>query len=235
MNVFLTGEKNIGKSTIINRILAFSNPSYAGFRSTITTVVHGPCKSCHMIPIYSDASRPPIQPAPSVQNELFLCTPTGRCAPPHITGASSNATSAANVTSAADVTSAANATSAADGTIATDKLAATVEAASIITERFNSLGSKIIDAAFSRKDEIDLFIMDELGPAEESADTFIAKITQCLDSDTPVLGVLQKCNAKYINDIKNRNDTKIFEVTKENRDNIHIAIMSVMELWSHII
>ena len=229
MNVFLTGEKNIGKSTIINRILAFSNPSYAGFRSTITTVVHNPCKSCHMIPIYSDASRPPIQPAPSVRNELFLCTPTGRCAPPHITGASSNATSAANEAIATDVTIAT------DVPIATDKLAATVEAASIITERFNSLGSKIIDAAFSRKGEIDLLIMDELGSAEENADTFIAKITQCLDSDTPVLGVLQKCNAKYINDIKNRNDTKIFEVTKENRDNIHIAIMSVMELWSHII
>lgn len=199
MNVFLTGEKNIGKSTIINRVLAFANPSYAGFRSTITTDVHNPQASCHMMPLYCVKSMRPIQPTPSIDNELFLCTPSGKMAPEHI------------------------------------KLYEPAENQSIITERFNTLGCNIIDEAIRNIDNVDLIVMDELGPAEAYASDFIAKITQCMESDTPVLGVLQKCDAEYINELKMRTDTSIFEVTKDNRDNLHIAVMSVLKLWSYII
>ena len=62
--------------------------------------------------------------------------------------------------------------------------------------------------------------MDEIGPHEENAEIFKDKIRKVLDSDKYVLGVIQKSESKFLDELKKRKDVKLLNVTKENRDRI---------------
>lgn len=65
-----------------------------------------------------------------------------------------------------------------------------------------------------------IIIMDELGPNEEGALLFHEAVTECLDSDVPVLGVLQDAESPFLSMIKERNDTAVITLTEENRDGV---------------
>lgn len=64
----------------------------------------------------------------------------------------------------------------------------------------------------------DIIIMDELGPREEEAALFHEAVIRCLDSDTPVLGVLQMAESAFLDTIKERSDTLVLMVDERNRD-----------------
>ena len=70
----------------------------------------------------------------------------------------------------------------------------------------------------------DLIIMDELEPAEINAETFKKCVTEVLDSEVKVLGVIQKAKSEFLDQIKNRDDVKIFEINYDNRDSFIINI-----------
>ena len=84
-----------------------------------------------------------------------------------------------------------------------------------VNERFNVLSSILDDY-----DKYDIIIMDEIGPHEEGAEVFKDRIRKILDSDKAVLGVIQKSESKFLDEIRARKDVKILNVTKENRDKI---------------
>lgn len=81
---------------------------------------------------------------------------------------------------------------------------------------------RIAEAVVTRvlTEKPDVIVMDELGPAESGDRTFQALVTRCLDSEIPVLGVLQQCDPGWLDGIRARSDTAVFEVTEENRDSI---------------
>ena len=84
-----------------------------------------------------------------------------------------------------------------------------------VNERFNILSTILDDY-----NEYDIIIMDEIGPHEENAEIFKDKIRKVLDSDKYVLGVIQKSESKFLDELKKRKDVKLLNVTKENRDRI---------------
>ena len=63
-------------------------------------------------------------------------------------------------------------------------------------------------------------LMDELGRLERQAESFIAQIEACLDSDKRVLGVLQKCGSEHVARIAQRDDVTVLTVTPENRQEL---------------
>lgn len=65
-HVFLTGEKGVGKSTLIRRILEQGKRSYGGFFTVRTDKVYGGRYSVHLI----EAGR---GDGPSEENLLFFC------------------------------------------------------------------------------------------------------------------------------------------------------------------
>ena len=74
--------------------------------------------------------------------------------------------------------------------------------------------------------------MDEIGFLENRAPTFRRCVLACLDSSVPVLGVLsKKPQALLPAEIREREDVKLFDVTRENREDLfHRVLASTFSL-----
>ena len=73
----------------------------------------------------------------------------------------------------------------------------------------------------------DVIVVDEIGPMELFSQAFKDAILQAVNSTKPLLGTIHfKAQNPLINALKARNDIEIFEVTHENRQNIHNLIIT---------
>ncbi|WP_291569146.1 MULTISPECIES: nucleoside-triphosphatase [unclassified Clostridium] len=87
--------------------------------------------------------------------------------------------------------------------------------AEIFLSSFNEGGFSILEKSFYKRNVI---IMDGLGFMEAKAYKFQDIVFKLLDSTTTVIGVLEKRDCEFLNNIRSRNDVIIIEVNKENRD-----------------
>lgn len=90
-------------------------------------------------------------------------------------------------------------------------------------EAFNNFG------AFLLSQEAELIIMDELGRFELNAEHFKKEVFKLLDSEKIVLGTLKAESNSFLDKIRERNDVKIFWVTKENRDKIFQKVYKLVK------
>lgn len=98
-------------------------------------------------------------------------------------------------------------------------------------EKFNVLGSQVLQKSI--KSDVDLIVMDELGPYEEKAKKFQEKVISILDGEIPVLGVLQDSESVFLEKIKKHEKVKLVEVTKENRDKLmNMNLSQILKLNS---
>ena len=63
-------------------------------------------------------------------------------------------------------------------------------------------------------------VIDELGKAEADAPGFQEALFSCLDTQSLVIGVLQKNTGAFTQAVAERPDVKVFEVTEKNRDSL---------------
>lgn len=155
-HIFLTGEKHIGKSTIIQLLLAEKQVKVGGFLTIKTDAVFPGYSSLHLVRVGKNES-------PSEENLISR------------------------------------------DLLGTDPLCA---------ERFDALGC----AAIAESRNVDLFVMDELGPRELEAKRFTARIMRVLDGDIPVIGVLQKADSPFLAQIEDHPKVQIIQITSENRE-----------------
>lgn len=94
---------------------------------------------------------------------------------------------------------------------------------------FKNEAVDILNMAFKTKDVI---IMDELGFMENNIIEFKETVYNLLNSNKPVIGVLKKHDCEFLNDIKNREDTLIVQVTLENRNLLKDKIMCILRKWN---
>lgn len=163
-NYFFTGEKGIGKSTLINLICNRLHCRIAGFRTVRHISVDGRI-SFHIL----DASK---NDEVSDANFLFY-----------------------------------------RGEMNND-----------ITNKFNKYVTLLDDY-----ENFDVIVMDEIGSKEEKAEIFKNKIREILDSSKLVLGVIQKVNSDFLDEIKSRKDVKLLVVNEQNRDMLSNRIIKVLE------
>lgn len=100
--------------------------------------------------------------------------------------------------------------------------------AELIKRSFDERGC----AALAGAEDKEIIIMDELGPREEEAQLFRDAVIRCLDSGTPVLGVLQMAESAFLDSIKERSDTVILNVDATNRDTVPGMIADVLDACS---
>ena len=74
----------------------------------------------------------------------------------------------------------------------------------------------------------DIIIMDELGFLEKNSEPFKEKIFQCLNSQTPCIGILRKANIPWHAPIYADPNTKIIEVTLANRQGLPYEICDLL-------
>lgn len=83
----------------------------------------------------------------------------------------------------------------------------------------DQIGVKAIKSALK---EAEVVVIDEIGPMELFSSAFKQAIKDAIDSRKLVLGVIHhSAHDPVINSVKNRNDAEIFEVTMENRHQLH--------------
>ncbi len=86
------------------------------------------------------------------------------------------------------------------------------------------IGVRAISASVS---ESDLIVCDEIGPMELCSPEFKRAIVKAMRSNKPMLGVLHmRLNDPVIREARNMPESEVFEVTLENRDEIHEIVTS---------
>lgn len=84
----------------------------------------------------------------------------------------------------------------------------------IFPEAFEKIGAPALAIAFETSQ---LIVMDEIGTMEQGASKFRQQILRCLDSQIPVLGVIQPRPNCFLDAIRDRNDMALIYVNESNR------------------
>ncbi|MGO9612844.1 MAG: NTPase [Dissulfurispiraceae bacterium] len=74
-------------------------------------------------------------------------------------------------------------------------------------------------------DKTGLVIIDEIGKMECLSDSFRRLMRKLLDADTPLIATIALKGGGITEEIKERNDVEIFEITHQNRDSISSEIL----------
>jgi nucleoside-triphosphatase len=76
----------------------------------------------------------------------------------------------------------------------------------------------------------DLILMDEIGMMERRTEKFKQMIIKCLNSEQLVLGAFQERAAWFLKKMLERNDTKIFIIHEDNRNEIPDQIIHLINV-----
>ncbi len=82
-------------------------------------------------------------------------------------------------------------------------------------EDLEEIGAASVRSAVG-KDE--LVVIDELGRMELYSPLFQRVVIEALDSEKPVFGTIQIRHNRFLDSIRNRDDVRLIDVTKSNRD-----------------
>ncbi len=88
-----------------------------------------------------------------------------------------------------------------------------------------NIGVKSLDQALRNED---LIIIDEIGKMEIFSDKFKEKVLDCLNSEKYVLATIGIGGDKFIFKIKERNDVILFEMNRENRDELMDKVLHLI-------
>jgi nucleoside-triphosphatase len=69
-------------------------------------------------------------------------------------------------------------------------------------------------------DEVDVFLLDEIGKMELHCQPFVAAIRRVLDGPTPLVATVALKGSGLITEVKARSDACVIHVTRENRDDL---------------
>jgi nucleoside-triphosphatase len=85
----------------------------------------------------------------------------------------------------------------------------------------NRAGVREIELCLMEKKVI---VTDEIGKMELLSPQFQEVVWKALDADNPVLGTITLARHPFVEKIKARDDVKIYEVTKQNREEVFKAL-----------
>ncbi len=84
------------------------------------------------------------------------------------------------------------------------------------------------NALIKGKKDAELIVIDEIGKMELFSELFKLSVLEAIASPKKVLGTITKADDKFVKDIKARDDIKIIEVTRENRDTLPEEIVKLI-------
>jgi nucleoside-triphosphatase THEP1 len=74
--------------------------------------------------------------------------------------------------------------------------------------------------------EIDVYLVDEIGIIASWSELFIKRMNILLDSDHLVVAIVRQKSNDYVGEVKARADTDLWEITRENRDTVLGDVLS---------
>lgn len=85
------------------------------------------------------------------------------------------------------------------------------------------------DVALTVEQEIDIYLIDEIGKMECLAPHFIARVEALLNSDKTLIATVGKKGGGLIEKVKHWPGSRLYEITRANRD----AVLSQVMAWLH--
>lgn len=76
--------------------------------------------------------------------------------------------------------------------------------------------------------DAELFVLDEIGKMECFSEKFVAAVRRLFASEKPVLATVAQKGAGLISEVKNYPGTKLFHLTRENRDKTVAEILQIL-------
>jgi nucleoside-triphosphatase len=79
-----------------------------------------------------------------------------------------------------------------------------------------------------KQNDVELFIIDEIGKMECLSRKFVAVVRGLFDSDKSVLATVARKGTGFISEVKNYPGTKLFKLTGENREKTIDEILKIL-------
>ncbi|MFW6273434.1 MAG: nucleoside-triphosphatase [Halanaerobium sp.] len=99
----------------------------------------------------------------------------------------------------------------------------------VYPEVFDNCGANFLNSSS------DIILIDELGRFELKAGRFKKEVFSLLESDKLVIGVIKAESNIFLDKIRAREDLKIFELKRDNRDKIYNKLLKVIRNYSKLI
>jgi nucleoside-triphosphatase len=78
------------------------------------------------------------------------------------------------------------------------------------------------------KTDAELLVIDEIGKMECMSEKFVTAVRKLFNSDKSVLATIAKKGGAFISEVKSFPDTKLFNLTAQNRDKIAAEISQIL-------
>ena len=79
---------------------------------------------------------------------------------------------------------------------------------------------KIVETSLKLDENTTVYLIDEIGKMECLSKRFVESVTLLLDSKVPLVATISTKGGGFIEKVKQRSDVEVWEVTKENRDEL---------------
>jgi nucleoside-triphosphatase len=88
---------------------------------------------------------------------------------------------------------------------------------------------QLAESALAAKEETEVYLVDEIGKMEGFSQKFVSAMRDLLDSKKTVIATIGQKGGGFIEEVKQRRDALILEVTRENRDQCPELILAWLE------
>ncbi|MEG0370728.1 MAG: nucleoside-triphosphatase, partial [Clostridium sp.] len=96
----------------------------------------------------------------------------------------------------------------------------------IFNDSFEIAAKTILQESLEHRD---LIVLDEIGIMESKAYDFQRAVSDILDSNKIVIGVIKDKSGDFLNNIRSRNDVLVLRVTEDNRNTLLDEILLIIE------
>ena len=94
----------------------------------------------------------------------------------------------------------------------------------VFFDTFNDFASQLI------KFDGELVVIDELGKFEKNCENLKCTVEKAFDSPCNVLASIRMDAVGWMHDLKERDDTRVFFLSEENREDLTAVIMNLLEI-----
>lgn len=96
-----------------------------------------------------------------------------------------------------------------------------------VQETFKTLGVHTLRRSI--EDTSELIVLDELGRIERDISEFINEVHNVLNSKKMVVGVIKKCDEKWLDDIKQREDVLVYDLDTMSYKEIYLKLSNLLK------
>lgn len=87
----------------------------------------------------------------------------------------------------------------------------------------------LAESALALRDEVEIYLVDEIGKMECMSPQFVTAMRALLHSRKPVVATIARKGGGFIAEVKERRDVEIWEVTRANRDGMPKEVLAWLE------